>query len=193
MVQPVMKRSVSYSHVWLFVIPCAVAHRLLCPWNSPGKNTGVGCNFLLQGIFLTQGKNLGLLHCRQILYHLSYQVSPFSLWLGLIKLSNCPCMLSYFSCVWLFCDPWTVASQAPLSMGFPRQEHRYGLPFPSLGDLPNPGIEPKSHVSCIAGRFFTTSTTRETIVPLTIDNKDPKGHFLRTKVNSLIVSLQSQF
>ena len=44
----------------------------LCSWNSPGKNTGVGCCFLLQGIFLTQGSNLGLLHCRQILYHLSH-------------------------------------------------------------------------------------------------------------------------
>ena len=41
--------------------------RLLCPWDSPGKNTGVGCHFLLQGIFLTQGSNPGLLHCRQIL------------------------------------------------------------------------------------------------------------------------------
>ena len=36
--------------------------RLLCPWNFPGKNTGVGCHFLLQGIFLTKGLNLGLLH-----------------------------------------------------------------------------------------------------------------------------------
>ena len=42
--------------------------RLLCPWDSPGKNTGVGCHFLLQGIFPTQGSNLGLPHCRQILY-----------------------------------------------------------------------------------------------------------------------------
>ena len=43
--------------------------RLLCPWDSPGKNTGVGCHFLLQGIFLTQGLNPCLLHCRWILYH----------------------------------------------------------------------------------------------------------------------------
>ena len=58
---------------------CSLA-RLLCPWNSPGKNTGVGSHFLFQGIFLTQGSNLGQtwvsLHCRQILYHLSYQESP---------------------------------------------------------------------------------------------------------------------
>ena len=46
--------------------------RLLCPWDFPGKSTGVGCR-LLQGIFLTQGSNPGLLHCRQTLYHLSHQ------------------------------------------------------------------------------------------------------------------------
>ena len=45
--------------------------RLLCPWNSPGKNTAVDSHSLLQGIFLTQGLNPGLLHCRQILYYLS--------------------------------------------------------------------------------------------------------------------------
>ena len=44
--------------------------RLLCLWDPPGKNTGMGCHFLLQGIFLTQRSNAHLLHCRQILYHL---------------------------------------------------------------------------------------------------------------------------
>ena len=44
--------------------------------DSPGKNTGVGCHALLQGIFPTQGSNPGLLHCRRILYHLSHQGSP---------------------------------------------------------------------------------------------------------------------
>ena len=62
------------------------------------------------------------------------------------------------SCVWLFVTPWTVAHQAPPSMGFPRQEYWNGLPFPSPGDLPDPGIEPRSQtlkaVSCIASRFF---------------------------------------
>ena len=47
--------------------------RLLCPWNFPRQNTGMGCNSLLQGIFLTQGPNQGLPHCGQILYHLSHQ------------------------------------------------------------------------------------------------------------------------
>ena len=44
--------------------------------DSPGKTTGVGCHALLQGIFLTQGSNPGLSHCRWILYHLSHQGSP---------------------------------------------------------------------------------------------------------------------
>ena len=48
-------------------------HGILRPWDPPGKNTRVGCHFLLQGIFPTQGSNPGLLHCRQILYHLSYE------------------------------------------------------------------------------------------------------------------------
>ena len=50
--------------------------RLLCSWNSPGKNTGAGGHSLLQGIFPTQGSNLGLLRCGQILYHLSHQGNP---------------------------------------------------------------------------------------------------------------------
>ena len=51
----------------------------------------------------------------------------------------------------LFATPWTVAHQAPLSMGFPRQEYRSGLPFPSR-DLPDPGIKPTS--PALAGGFF---------------------------------------
>ena len=67
---------------------CAQSHPTLCdpmnyspagspsPWDFPGKNTGVGCQALLQGIFPTQGLNPGLLNCRQILYHLSHWRSP---------------------------------------------------------------------------------------------------------------------
>ena len=53
-------------------------------------------------------------------------------------------MLSRFSCVRLFATPWTVAHQAPLSMGFSRQEYWSGLPYPPPGDLLNPGIESRS-------------------------------------------------
>ena len=53
--------------------------------------------------------------------------------------------------------PWTVDHQAPLSMGFPRQEYWSGLPFTSPGDLPNPGIKPTySEFPTLTGRFFTT-------------------------------------
>ena len=64
-------------------------------------------------------------------------------------------LLSHFSCVRLCATPQTAAYQAPLSLGFSRQEYWSGLVFPSQGNLPNPEIETGSHVSCIAGRFFT--------------------------------------
>ena len=57
---------------------------------------------------------------------------------------------------------WTIARQAPLSMGFSRQEYWSRLPFPPPGDLPDPGIEPVSLMSpALAGGFFTTSATWE--------------------------------
>ena len=66
-------------------------------------------------------------------------------------------MLSH---VLFFVTPQTVARQAPLSMGFSRQEYWGSLPFPPPGDLPNPEIKPTSPVSpALAGGFFTTSAT----------------------------------
>ena len=57
----------------------------------------------------------------------------------------------------LFVTPWPVARQAPLSIEFSRQEYWSGLPFPSLGDLPNPGIKSAYPASpALAGGFFTT-------------------------------------
>ena len=63
------------SHVQLFAIPQTVARQAPLSMGSPGKNTGVGCHFLLQGIFLTQGPNLGLSQCGQTVYLLSHQGS----------------------------------------------------------------------------------------------------------------------
>ena len=68
-----------FNHVQLLVMPWTGAPRLLCLWDSPGKNIGVGCHTLLQGTFPIYGLNKGLLHCRWILYHLSYQRSPRTL------------------------------------------------------------------------------------------------------------------
>ena len=65
------------------------------------------------------------------------------------------CML-VFSCVQLSATLWTVVHQAPMFMGFSRQECSSGLPFLPQRDLPNPRIEPMSPVSPLAGRFFTT-------------------------------------
>ena len=87
--------------------------RLLCPWHFPGKDTGVGCHFLFQ---ITIVKDV-------------YQFLQ-----SIVKLKS-------LSCAWLFSTTWTVTHQAPLSMEFSRQEYWSGLPFPSPGDLPNPGIE----------------------------------------------------
>ena len=69
-------------------------------------------------------------------------------------LCGCACA---FSPIWLFATLWTVARQAPLSMGFSRQNYWSGLPFPSLGDLPGPGIELVFLESpALVGGFFTT-------------------------------------
>ena len=69
------KKVKSLSHVRFLVTPWTVAYQAH-PWNFPGRSTVVGCHFLLQEILPTQGSNLGLLHYRQTLFHLSPQGSP---------------------------------------------------------------------------------------------------------------------
>ena len=81
---------------------------------------------------------------------------------GLLYQPVCTRLLSHFSSVQLFVTPQTVVHQAPLSMGFSRQEYWSWLPCPPLQDLPHPGIEPLSPASpALAGGFFTTSATWE--------------------------------
>ena len=66
--------------------------------------------------------------------------------------------------VQLFATPWTVTHQPPLSMEFFKQEYWNGLPFPTLGGLPNPGMEPASPASSVlAGGFFTTEPPLRTV------------------------------
>ena len=137
------------------------------PWDFPGKNTGVGCCFLLQGIFLTQRSNLGLLTFRQTLqsepagkpcpfdrkhslvlagvFYWIYQgiaCNRCSL-IDLISKQQIGCSSVAKSCLTL-ATLSTIACQFPLSMEFSRQEYWSGLPFPSPGDLPNLGIEPNN-------------------------------------------------
>ena len=73
----------SLNPVWLFATT-----RLLQPWDFPGKNTGVGCHFLLQETFPTQGLNPGLHHCRQMLFSLSHKGSPGARAPGMLRLQN---------------------------------------------------------------------------------------------------------
>ena len=85
------------------------AHQGPHPWDSPGKNTGVGCHFLLQCMKVKSESEVKSLRR-----------------------------------VRLLATTWTAAYQSSPSLGFTRQEHWSGLPFPSPGDLPNTGIEPRS-------------------------------------------------
>ena len=95
---------VSRQVVSSFATPWTVAHRLLCPWDFPGKNTGVDGHFLLQGIFQTQGSNRGLLRWRWLLYLTeppgNYNVQS----------------VQSLSRLHLFRTPWTAAHQASLSI-----------------------------------------------------------------------------
>ena len=69
----------------------------------------------------------------------------------------------------LFATPWTVAYQAPLSMGLSRQEYCSGLPFPSAGDLPDPGMEPEYLKSpALAARLFTTKYQVNSVLYFTL-------------------------
>ena len=106
------------------------------PAEPQGKppNPEVDSLSLLQGILPTQESNWGLLHCKQILYQLSYEGSPKANGGGGLVTKSCPTLAT----------PWTIACHTPLSMEFSRQEHWSGLPCPPPGDLPNPGMKPGS-------------------------------------------------
>ena len=114
----------SLNRVQLFATPWTVACQ--APLDFPGKSPGVGCHFLLQGIFPTQGLNPGLLHCRQMLYCLSHQGS------SKMKVKFAQLCLT-------LCNPMDYTVQGILQA---RILEWVAFPFP--GDLPNPGIEPGS-------------------------------------------------
>jgi len=149
------------------------------PWDSPGKNTGVGCHFLLQCMKVKSQSEVvqscptlfdpmdcsllgSSIHGISQAKVLKWGAIAFSRWIlsptkerDYHKRKNEPrfgedeCNEEY---IWLirnllritFATPWTVACQSPLPMEFSRQEYWCGLPFPSPGNLPYPGIEPWS-------------------------------------------------
>ena len=116
-------------------------------WDSPGKNTAVGCHFLLQCMKVKSQSEVTQ-SCLTLSDPMDCSLPGSSIpgifqarvleW-GAIAFS-----IKSLSCVQLFGIPWTVAHQAPPSMGFSRQEYWSGLPFPSPGNLPDPGIKPRS-------------------------------------------------
>ena len=123
------------------------------------------------------------------LNHLASQFSclvSFPFWLihFIVSIKMCVCSQS-LSRVWLFVTPWTVACRALLSMEFCRQEYRSGLPFPSPGDLPDPGIEPTSLESpALAGQFFTTVPPGK---PGVLRLPEGKENFLIHSINCYII------
>ena len=103
--------------------------------------------FLCQGI-LAQSEVWSPHPIRSMMWRMAHEALPRPQisqpsWLS-IHYTFTICVLSHFSRVRLCATPWTLAHQAPLSMGFSRQEHWSGLPCPPPGDLPNPGIQPTS-------------------------------------------------
>ena len=105
------------------------------------------------------------------------------------------CVSSYvFSHVRLFATPQTVDYQAPPSMGFARQEYWSGLPFPSPGDLPNPGIEPGSPGSpTLAGDFFTTRGTWEVVLSIATSKFNQSATELSTTFEMSLDSIVCSF
>ena len=96
-----------FSHVRLCATPETAAHQAPRPWDSPGKNTGVGCHFLLQCMKVKSESEVA---------------------------QSCPTL----------CDPMDCSLPGSSVHGFSRQEYWSGVPSPSPGDLPDPGIEPRS-------------------------------------------------
>ena len=121
--------------------------RLLHPWDSPGKNTGVGCHFLLQCMKVKSEREVPQ-SCLTLSDPMDCSL-PGSSVHGIFQAT----VLEWGAIAFMilvplkFATPGTVAHQAPLSMGFSRQQYWSGLPCPTSGDLPNPGIEPGLAIS----------------------------------------------
>ena len=140
--------------------------RLLCPWDCPGKNTGVGCHFLLQRIFPTQGLNLGLPHCKQTLYHLSYQgkLKYTYIFISHTYISLCSEMSGGGGGLVDFCNPMDHSLPGSSVPGILQARIWSELLFPSPGNLQPPPLCPavrdQTWVSCTGGRFFTDWATK---------------------------------
>ena len=146
-----------FNHVQFFATLWTVACQILCPWDSPDKNTGVGFHALLQGIFLAQGLNLGLLSCRQFLYHWATRNTRndlsliYSFRAGILHLGDfapkghiCRCCYQHhWGEVLLTCDKWRLNQDAAAhsTMHGTASWQNYPTPRVSPTRLRNPGLE----------------------------------------------------
>ena len=141
--------------------------RLTAPSFSPLATVTPGLlgwilTFLATPSHYSLGKNLLSTHRLQGME--TWDVPSMGLQLALLPLCVRACMLHRFSRVRLSATPWTAAHQAPLFLGFSRQEYWTGLPCPPPGDLPDPGNKPEALTSpALAGGFFTTSATTQSL------------------------------
>ena len=123
---------------------------LKTPWICIERNSGIICTFCYYFQASTQST--------------AHWLFSSEGWMNALPFM-CVCVLCCFSRVGLFAILWTVVHQTPLSMGFSRQTYWSTLPFPTPGELPDPGIEPMSLMfPALTGRFSTTRATGEAIV-----------------------------
>ena len=133
-----------FSSVWFFATLCTVATRLLCPWDSPGKNTGGGCHALLQGIFPTQGSNPGLLR----LFHWQADSIPQAPPGKPIYTHVCICVCwGTHSCLTL-CDPMDYSPPGSSVHGIHHSRILEWVAMPSFRGAFRP--RDQIHVSCIS-------------------------------------------
>ena len=158
--------------------------RLPHPWDSPGKNTGVGCHFLLQCMKVKSESEVSQscltlsdpMDCSPLgsSVHGIFQartdyIGPISPLVNISFYSEWNRKL--LSCVRLSATPWTAAYQVPPSMGFSRPEYWSGLPFPSPGDLPTPGIKatsPALHVDSLPIESFSSVQFSRSVMSISL-------------------------
>ena len=141
----------SLSHVRLFATPWAVAYQASLSMDFSGNSTGVDCHFFLQGIFLTQRSNPGLLHCRLMLYRMSNQGIPQRAMKVKVKVK------SFLT----LCDPMGCSLPGSSIRGIfqARVLEWTAISFSRESSWPTV----RTQVSHIAGRYFTIWATRDAL------------------------------
>ena len=171
----VFSHSVVSNFLWPHGLKSA---RLLCPWDSPSKNTGVGSHSLLQWIFPIHGLNSGLLHCRQILYHLSQQGSLYIICIHILfscsVVSNSlrPHGLQHARLPCPSPSPKVCSNSCPLSWWCHPTISSSVIPFSCLQSFPASGSFPMSWLFTSGGQSFGASASAS-VLPVNIQDWYP--------------------